>query len=173
MIRNLWRPAATMTSMNRDESSVSELTPQGGLDEGGIHGLLGYQLAQAAILTTEVFVRVVGKPLDLRPVEFTILQLVRENARVTATKMAKALAVTAPGVKMWLDRLEQRGLLKREPDKTDGRTQNLRITRKGDELVTKALGRLLQADRELLKHLSEGERHLLLELLHKVARSRK
>jgi DNA-binding MarR family transcriptional regulator len=162
-----------MTFMMRDGGPPSELTPQGGLDEGGIHGLLGYQLAQAAILTTEVFVRVVGKPLDLRPVEFTILQLVHENAPVTATKVAKALAVTAPGVTIWLDRLEQRGLLKRERDKTDRRTQNLRVTRKGDELVKSALGRLLQADREILTHLSEGERHMLLELLHKVARSRK
>jgi DNA-binding MarR family transcriptional regulator len=162
-----------MTFMIRDEGPPSELTPEGGLGEGGIHGLLGYQLAQAAIVTTEVFVRVVGKPLDLRPVEFTILQLVHENAPVTATKVAKALAVTAPGVTLWLDRLEQRGLLKRERDKTDRRTQNLRVTRKGDELVTAALGRLLQADRETLRHLSEGERHILLELLHKVARSRK
>jgi DNA-binding MarR family transcriptional regulator len=162
-----------MTFMIRDEGPPSELTPEGGLGEGGIHGLLGYQLAQAAIVTTEVFVRVVGKPLDLRPVEFTILQLVHENAPVTATKVAKALAVTAPGVTIWLDRLEQRGLLKRERDKTDRRTQNLRVTRKGDELVTAALGRLLQADRETLRHLSEGERHILLELLHKVARSRK
>ena len=159
--------------MTRDESARDELTPEGGLDEGGIHGLLGYQLAQAAILTTEVFVRVVGKPLELRPVEFTILQLVHENAPVTATKLAKALAVTAPAVTIWLDRLEQRGLLKRERDKTDGRTQNLRVTRKGDELVTSALGRLQRADREILKHLSEGERHMLLELLHKVARSRR
>jgi DNA-binding MarR family transcriptional regulator len=159
--------------MTRDERPPSELTPEGGLDEGGIHGLLGYQLAQAAILTTEAFVRDVGKPLDLRPVEFTILQLVDENAPVTATKLAKALAVTAPGVTIWLDRLEQRGLLKRERDKTDRRTQNLRITRKGQELVTSALQRLLKADREILQHLSEGERHMLLELLQKVARSRK
>ena len=162
-----------MAYMVRDGGSPNELTPQGGLDEGGIHGLLGYQLAQATILTTEAFVRVVGKPLDLRPVEFTNLQLVHENAPVTATKVAKALAVTAPGVTIWLDRLEQRGLLKRERNEADRRTQNLRVTRKGDELVTSALGRLLQVDREILKHLSQGERHMLLELLHKVARSRK
>jgi len=158
--------------MTREELPDDELTPQGGLGEGGIHRLLGYQLAQAAILTTADFVRVVGKPLRLRPVEFTILQLVHENAPVTATKLAKALAITAPGIALWLDRLEQRGLLKRERNETDRRTQNVSVTRKGAELVASARDRLLQADRDLLKHLSEGERHLLLELLHKVARSR-
>jgi DNA-binding MarR family transcriptional regulator len=164
---------ATMVFMTRKQGAPGDLTPQGGLGEGGIHGLLGYQLAQAAIVTTEVFLRVVGKPLDLRPVEFTILQLVHENAPVTATKLAKALAITAPGVTLWIDRLEQRGLLGRARDETDRRTQNVSVTPKGAELVAAATDRLLLADRELLKHLSEGERHMLLELLYKVARSRK
>ena len=159
--------------MNRDERQADELTPQGGLDEGGMHSLLGYQLAQASIRSTEAFDRVVGTPLHLRRVEFTILQLVRGNESVTATKMAKALAVTPPGITIWLDRLEKRGLLKRERGETDRRTQNIRLTHKGSELVTSALARLLQADGEILMHLSEGERHMLLELLQKVARSRK
>jgi DNA-binding MarR family transcriptional regulator len=158
--------------MIRDERPDDELTPLGGLGEGGIHRLLGYQLAQAAILTTAAFASVVGKPLRLRPVEFTILQLVHENAPVTATKLAKALAITAPGVTIWLDRLEQRGLLKRERNETDRRTQNVGVTRKGAELVATATDRLLLADRDLLKHLSVGERHMLVELLHKVARAR-
>ena len=151
---------------------MSERTPLGELDEGGIQDLLGYQLAQATIQTTQVYVQTVGKPLDLRPVEFTILQLVCENAPVTATQLAKALAVTTPGITIWLDRLEARDLLARERSDTDRRTQNLNVTRKGRTLVSSALRQLLQAERELLAGLSEGERRMLLELLHKVARSR-
>ena len=162
-----------MAGMTRDAHSAAELTPQGQLEEGGIHDLLGYQLAQASILTTEAFARTVGKPLQLRKVEFTILQLVRENTPVTATKVAKALAVTTPGVTIWLDRLEERGLLVRERGDVDRRTQNLSITRKGQALVAAALERLRQADSEILANLSAGERHMLLELLQKVARLRK
>ncbi len=153
-------------------TDISEQTPQGALEEGGIHGLLGYQLAQAAIVSTGAFVRTVGEPLDLRSVEFTILQLVCENAPVTVTQLAKALAVTTPGITIWIDRLEKRELVLRERSDTDRRTQNLNVTRKGRTLVSSALAKLLQADRELLAGLSEGERHILLELLHKVARSR-
>ncbi len=162
-----------MFNMTRDTRFTAELTPIGQLEEGGIHDLLGYQLAQASILTTVAFVRAVGKPLELRPVEFTILQLVHQNSPVTATKVAKALAVTTPGVTIWLDRLEERGFLVRERSDVDRRTQNLSITRKGQTLVTAALERLRQADGELLAHLSAGERHMLLELLQKVARLRK
>jgi DNA-binding MarR family transcriptional regulator len=149
-----------------------EKTPAGNLKEGGIHDLLGYQLAQASIPTTAVFVRAAGKPLQLRPVEFTILQLVYENTPVTATKVAKALAVTTPGVTIWLDRLEERGLLVRERSDIDRRAQNLTITSEGRALVRSALTRLLDAERELVVGLSDGERRMLLELLQKVARSR-
>ena len=117
-----------------------------------MHDLLGYQLAQAAILTSEAFTRAVGEPLDLRKVEFTILQLVRANAPVTAVRVAKSLAVTTPGVKVWLDQLEQRGLIVRERGSVDRRTQDLRITRKGDALVSKALTALLEADREIVRN---------------------
>ncbi len=159
---------------SRSTAPATDLTPQGGLAEGALRDLLGYRLAQATIPTTKAFVERVGGPLDLRPVEFTILQLVRENAAVTvtATTVAKALAVTTPGVTIWLDRLEERGLVTRTRGAVDRRTQHLRITRKGQELVSSALALLLEADREILKHLSEGERRILLELLQKVARTR-
>jgi DNA-binding MarR family transcriptional regulator len=146
--------------------------PRAFLEQGGIRDLLGYQLAQAAIATTGAFVHTAGKPLDLRPVEFTILQLVRENAPVTATQLAKELAITAPGITIWIDRLEKRELVRRERSSTDRRTQHLTITPKGRALVSSALAHLLEAERTLLAGLSEGERRMLLELLHKVARSR-
>jgi len=161
-----------MALMKRGQRASDEETPRGGLHEGGLHRLLGYQLAQAAIVTTRAFNEVAGGPMDLRPVEFTILQLVHENAPVTATKVAKALAVTTPGVTVWLDRLEQRGLLERRRDATDRRTPNLRVTREGETLVRSALTRLLKADQEMMAHLSEGERLILLELLHKFALAR-
>ena len=81
--------------------------------------------------------------------------------------------MTTPGVKVWLDQLEQRGLIVRERGSVDRRTQDLRITRKGDALVAKALTALLAADREILRDLTEAERLMLLQLLQKVAHRRK
>lgn len=66
----------------------------------------------------------------------------------------------------------QRGTLVRERSTTDRRAQSLRITPVGEQLVTQALALLLQTERELLDALSEGERQILLELLHKVACAR-
>lgn len=95
-----------------------------------------------------------------------------ENPSASATQLARALAVTTPGITIWLDKLEERGLVQRVRSDIDKRKQDLRVTPKGQALVATALERLHEADRELLAPLSEGERRMLLELLHKVAHLR-
>lgn len=147
-------------------------TPHGGLGEGAIHTVLGYQLAQSAVVTKQAFERVVGKPMGLRPVEFTILQLAHDNPSASPTNLARALSITVPGVKVWLDRLEKRKLIRRVPRDTDLRSHRLEVTREGARLLGAALKLLLTTDQEIMRDLSLGERHLLLELLQKIARSR-
>lgn len=157
---------------NSASTRSHDLTPQGNLGEGGLHNLLGYQLAQATIVTDVDFKRQCGKPFDLRPVEFTILQLIQENAGVTSTRLAQALAVTKPGITVWLDRLVKRGLVLRARSDTDGRAQLLQLTTAGQEIAVKALKVLQEADTAAMQHLSEGERKILVELLRKVAHGR-
>ena len=63
-------------------------------------------------------------------------------------------------------------MISRERSESDRRAQQLRLTKRGTDLVVKALGQLLAEDGELLAHLTDGERRILLELLHKVALKR-
>src|SRR5437868_831833 len=148
-------------------------TPEGRLVEARLHHVLGYQLAQATIATTVVFMKEIGEPFELRPVEYTILSLINENPDGSSAQLAQALAVTAPNITMWIDKLEGRGLVQRQRSETDKRAQHLRLTEKGAQLVAGATERLLAGEREAFAHLSEGERTILIELLHKVARSRR
>jgi DNA-binding MarR family transcriptional regulator len=154
------------------KSHLDELTPRARLDEGAIHDLLGYQLAQATIITSASFEQEVGRPFELRPVEFTLLQLIMENTDVSPTRLAHALAVKTSGITVWIDRLAARNLVMRERSATDGRARHLRVTAEGKSLVKKAVHGLLQADHKLLQHLSPGEQKILIELLRKVARVR-
>lgn len=150
----------------------TEATPAGRLIEAKLHHVLGYQLAQASISTASVFTQLVGEPFGLRPVEFTVLSLINENPGSSLARLAQALAVTAPNITMWIDRLEERGLVQRGRSETDRRAQHLDVTPEGRQLVTKATQQLHDGERELLAHLSDGERTILIELLHKVACSR-
>jgi DNA-binding MarR family transcriptional regulator len=133
-----------------------------------IDHVMGYQLVQAGIATGANFERVVGKAFKLRPVEFTILQLVRETPHSSPTQLAKTLAMTTPSMTAWIDKLVKRKYLGREKNADDGRAQKLQLTPQGEVLVDKALGLLLESEAALLAHLSLGERTLLLEILRKI-----
>lgn len=158
--------------MSPKNPSLHDATPAGRLEEARLHHLIGYQAAQALIATTQVFIRQAGKPLDLRSVEYTVLTLINENPGSTSAQLAQALAVSAPNITAWIDRLEKRGLVERVPSKTDRRAQPLHTTRVGARLARQATQQLLDGEREAFAHLTEAERAMLIELLHKVARAR-
>ena len=87
-----------------DDSRLA--TPRGGLEEARLGQILGYQLAQAAIVTYEVFDRLVGRPMDLRPTEYTILMLINENPGGSGVALSQALSLSRPYVSNSLDKLE-------------------------------------------------------------------
>jgi DNA-binding MarR family transcriptional regulator len=162
-----------MPGMATKRSARGDSTPAGGLDEARLHDVLGYQMAQATIVTAAVFKAQVGEPFGLRPVEYTLLMLVAENPGGSLVRLARALAVTAPNITAWIDRLEARGLVQRTQSETDRRVQILHATAEGAALARQATQRIVDAECQALGgHLSAAERAILLELLHKVACAR-
>jgi len=147
-----------------------DLTPAGRLEEAGLRSVLGYQLAQAAIVADAVFDAEVGHRLKLSRVEYTVLTLAAENPGGSLARIARALCVTPPHVTAVVDRLEARSLVTRKPSHEDRRTQTLNATDAGMALARKATERILAAERQL--PLSVGEQAILAELLHKVACAR-
>ncbi len=144
-----------------------------GLDQSSLKHVLGYHLAQADVPSKKIFFKHIGEPLQLRPVEFTILMLIAHNENVTQKQLSQALAVSAPNITTLLDRMEERELLARVRSETDRRAQNIHLTRKGSLLARKAYEVSLTMEHDLLRHLSEAERAILIELLQKVARHRR
>lgn len=150
-----------------------DVTPAGRLEEARLHQVLGYQMAQATIVTNAVFMAHAGEPFGLRPVEYTLLTLIVENPGGTLVRLARALAVTAPNITMWIDKLEARGLVRRQPSPTDRRAQVLQATPEGEALARQATHSILEAERAMLASaLSPAEHAMLVELLHKVACAR-
>jgi DNA-binding MarR family transcriptional regulator len=158
--------------MRSKATARTDATPAGDLAEAHLQRVLGYRLAQATIATTAVYMQAVGEPFELRPVEFTMLALINQNPGGSPAQLAKALAVTAPNVTMWIDRLEQQGWVVRERDETDKRALKLRLTTRGATIVGKATEQVLAGEERAFATLSAGERTILIELLHKVACAR-
>lgn len=158
--------------MTQKRSARHDLTPAGRMEEARLQKVVGYQLAQAAIVTDAIFFEHVGKPFGLRPVEFTVLTLIAENPGGSLVRLARALSVTPPNITTIVDRLEGKGLIAREASEQDRRAHMLRVSAKGAELVRKATQRIVAAESEALP-LTPGEQAILAELLHKVALARR
>lgn len=155
-----------------DPQPAAPLTPAGDLTEARLGGLIGYQLAQATVAGHRVFREQVGEPFDLRPVEYTLMALIAANPGSSSSALAQALAVTAPNITMWIDRLAERGWVRRRQSSTDRRRQELHLSAAGARLAAEATDRLIDGERAAFGGLSPAEQAMLLELLHKLARHR-
>lgn len=131
--------------------------------------ITGYQLTRANLVSLSNFERAVGQTFKLRPVEYTILQMLAEDLCSTPSQLAKELQMTPPSVSVWLDKLAARDLLRRSRSDTDGRTQQLQLTAAGQQLTKQAHQALLRSEERMLACLSPGERVMLLEILHKLS----
>ncbi|MDO9091573.1 MAG: MarR family transcriptional regulator [Rubrivivax sp.] len=145
-------------------------TPDGSLHEGALAALLGYRLAQAAVITSAVFDQQMSDALALKPVEFSALALIHGNPGAGPAQLAQALSISRPLITQCLDRLESRGLVQRTPKPSDGRGLEVNCTGAGRRAVTDALRRLADAEAQALAGLSRAEQGMLLELLGKAAR---
>lgn len=152
---------------------AADRTPAAALDEAALRGVVGYQLAQATVVTDRVFDAQVGSPQGLRRLEFSMLALLDGNPGATARQLSRALAVTPPHIALAVDRLAHAGLLTRERGAADARLQHLTLTPQGRSTVLQAVAALQHGEAEAMAALSAAERAMLAELLHKAASSRR
>ena len=140
------------------------------LDQSRLAHTLGYAIARAAVTTNQLYSQGVGEALGVRPVEFTLLQLIFSNRNTTQKRLCDLLRVPAPQMTLNHDRLQERGWVVRERDANDRRALHLQLTPDGERLAEQSLAALRVAEQALAPVLTEGERLLLQELLAKVAR---
>ncbi len=139
------------------------------LSFGPLAGIVGFHIARAAVTTYEAYEHCIGTPFELKKVEFSLLMLVWANGALPPKRLARALAVTSPNLTLLLDRLQHRGLLRREQHPEDGRSQNVVLTDKGKRLALDAAAAAEAMERQLQQCLTHAEHAMLIELLGKLA----
>lgn len=137
------------------------------IDHSALHHLLGYALAQARVATNKAFFDAIGGPLQLRPVEFSLLMLLRDNDGVTQRDLVEALNLNAPNLTTLITRMQERGILSRERSASDRRAQLIRLTPEGLDLAAQARSAATKMESGIRKRYTPGEWALLLELLHR------
>ncbi|MEM4912302.1 MAG: MarR family transcriptional regulator [Metallosphaera sp.] len=100
-------------------------------------------------------------------VDFLILMQVKDSPK-SMVYLAKEVLMTQAGITAAIDRLEEKGLVKRERDKEDRRIINVQITERGVKATEEAIQVFNELAVDLVKDLSDEDKAKLVELLDKL-----
>lgn len=134
------------------------------IDMGVLPSLMGYMLRQAQLLVYQDFHLHVTDP-NIRPPQFSILEVVNRNAGIRPSDVAGALGISRANLVPLLSELEGLGWLRRAGDKTDGRAQALHVTKTGLAQLERLHGLIMPHEDRLAERLGPVGREILLKLL--------
>jgi len=142
--------------------------PQDKIDYGVLTGLVGYGLRRAQAVVFSDFLNSVGK-LGVSPGQFGVLVLIKENAGLSQSALAKALGIERSTMVAVIDRLESQGWVARVTSETDRRSYALKLTTSGAKLLARVTPKVRAHERQIAARLSEQEKVLLIEMLERIA----
>ena len=129
--------------------------------------LVGYNCRRAYLNILPLFAERMEK-YALRTVDFSVLSLLQANPNITQKRLSQAIGVSPPNLAILLDRLEERGLLARQRNPLDKRSQTLALTPAGVRLCAKAEKTASELEQDATAMLTSAEREQLLALLQKI-----
>ncbi len=101
---------------------------------------------------------------QISPAQLMLLSWIADHPGCHIQNVATGLGLTSPTVSVGLRRLEQAGLLRREPDPTDKRARRLFLTPQGEALYQEVLAFRRAKARQFLSGLTAAEQETLLAL---------
>lgn len=137
------------------------------IDTRYLETLLGYNTRRATLTIISRFMERMAE-FDLRPVDFSVLSLVRHNPGITSRELCSSLNILPPNMVGFLKTFEKRGLIDRTPHPTDGRAMGLTLTNEGRKLMQQAEIAALESDTSAAHQLSATEQKTLMRLLQKI-----
>jgi len=104
---------------------------------------------------------------ELSPVQFHVLHLIEADQPIPMGRLAEALACDASNVTGLVDRLESRGLVRRQSSAGDRRIKVLELTPAGARLRSTMLQRMTKPP-DSLGRLSADEQRALVKILKRL-----
>jgi DNA-binding MarR family transcriptional regulator len=133
-----------------------------------LDSLVGYRLRRASGRMMSDFATSMS-PLQLRPVLFAMLCVIRANPGIIQMGLGAELGIQRANLVPLVNELSARGLVERRPAPNDRRAFALHLTPQGEALLEKAEAMVSAHEDRMLSALTKSERTKLLELLAKIA----
>jgi len=131
--------------------------------------LLGAQLRRAQRKMYEQF-EAWFQADEMTPLQFSILNLIELHPELTQKELASQMKVEPASFGESLARLENKGLIVRNPDPRDRRAKMMRLTPDGRRVLDRLIREIHDMERACASNLTEAEQARLLQLLEKFNR---
>ena len=129
-----------------------------------LKSLAGYLIRQAQLWVFQDFDETLA-PIDIRPVQYSILTVIKENPGLSQMALSQVLGIVRSGVVPLLDELELRRLLKRTAHASDRRSHALHLTAEGSALLERADALVQQHENRLIQKVGSRGHKQLIEIL--------
>lgn len=126
-----------------------------------------WKLLMKLFFTQRADLPTLAAEFDLSPAQCHVLHLIEPNQPLPMGQIAESLACDASNVTGLVDRLESRGLVRRQPSTGDRRIKVLELTQAGARLRSVVMERMTEPP-EILGRLSADEQRELVRILKRL-----
>ena len=106
-----------------------------------------------------------AQALDLTPVQFAALAAAKQQPGMDQRTLARAISFDTSTTGGVIDRLEARGLMRRQPAPEDRRVRRIHLTPEGEAVLEQAVPGMLKAQERILEPLAAQDRERFMRLL--------
>ena len=148
------------------QDAIRQTRPFGSAAQEGVIGLL-----RTADVVRRAFQAVV-EPHGITAAQYNVLRVLRGAGPdgLPTLAIAERLIEESPGITRMLDRLQAKGLIRRERGLEDRRLVRCRLTERGRALLAELDPLVVSADDDILKALGPRQQRQLVKLLETVCR---
>jgi DNA-binding MarR family transcriptional regulator len=134
--------------------------------------MAGHLIRRLHQQSTQVFVqRTQAAGFDLTPVQFAALDAIHSHPGTDQARVAELIAYDRATIGGVIDRLEQKGWIRRVVSERDRRARELSLTAEGRKILTALLPVVRQLQDEILQPLGAADRARFLKLARQVVQA--
>jgi DNA-binding MarR family transcriptional regulator len=141
--------------------------PPESADLGDLDQHVGYMLRRAQLAVFADFTAA-QSGLVSRPGQFSVLAVIARNPGLSQSQLCDALAIKRANLVAVIDHLESLELVRRDPSRTDRRSNRLQLTAGGERALKKAVDDLAKHEARITSLLGVAGRAALLKQLAKL-----
>lgn len=131
--------------------------------------MAGHLIRRLHQQSTQIFVqRTQAAGFDLTPVQFAALDAIHAHPAIDQARVAEMIAYDRATIGGVIERLEQKGWIRRVVSERDRRARELSLTAKGKRVLSALLPIVRELQDDILQPLGSADRACFLELVRQV-----